>query len=121
MTLNRPFSETLPEDETVRSLRRVCDRHFQRIIAGETFEWSKQLPFDLSREIVGSLPSRVFYSVRSPACGAHDHINVVISPDFYRYVTFAAEYWSRLFIGHGSPPLAPSSDNLGVSAMQSGQ
>jgi hypothetical protein len=59
-----------PSDETVASLRRACDRHFQELSAGHTLEGLQQLPCGLIREILTSLPNGVFNGVGLPALGS---------------------------------------------------
>jgi hypothetical protein len=96
---------TLSEDETVRSLRRVRDRHFHRASASYVLEWPESIPRDLVREIVRSLPDGIFYRVADATSRADGHhLSVRISSLFDLYVTLAAEYWSGLFLGHGKPP-----------------
>lgn len=112
-----PLSQALPEDETVRSLRRVCDLHFKKGAAWHVGEGVKSLPRGLIREIVGCLPEGVIERIARPTVGADDHrVSVRISPLFNSYVTLAAKYWSGLVIGHNSPLSAPSSDNLSGNA-----
>jgi hypothetical protein len=63
----REKKTSLPEDETVRSLRRACDRYFHELGAGHAFEGLQQLPSDLIREIFASLPNNVLRRVSLPA------------------------------------------------------
>jgi hypothetical protein len=56
----------LSEDETVRSLRRACDRHFHALSAGHVLKGFQQLPCSLVREILASLPNDVLRRVSLP-------------------------------------------------------
>lgn len=83
------------EDETKAALRRVCDRYAGAAALGQT------LPHELVHEVFASLPRGVLTAVPNSALGAENNIALNVSPTFYRYVAYAAEYWSGLLLRHG--------------------
>jgi len=86
------------EDETIATLRRLCDRNAGRIKLGQG------LPRELIDEMSASLPHSVFRRVDLPAIGADGHhLSVRIDPAFYWYMADAAEYCFGLAHGHISP------------------
>ena len=97
-------SDSIGQNETISSLRRVCDRHFHKRAIGHVFERGQGLPRDLIREIVASLPNGVFDRVTLAAGRADSHnLTVRVSPLFYCYVAATAEYC--LSLTHDNAPL----------------
>jgi hypothetical protein len=88
-----PSGGLVSQDETVSSLRRVCDRYFHEVGAGHVFERGHSLPRGLIRKIVSGLPNGIFDRVALPAGRANSHhLTVRVSPLFYSYVAATAEY-----------------------------
>jgi hypothetical protein len=91
----------LIDDETINALRRVCDCHFEKFVAGEIFERPEHLPSQFVREIVACLPNGIIERVSPAALGTDSHLLTVrINPMFNAYVAFAAEYLLVLCLGH---------------------
>jgi hypothetical protein len=111
---NSVASDSVSQDETISSLRGVCDRYFHERAAGYVLEPGQGLPRDLIREIVASLPNGVFDRVALSACGAHSHhLAVRVSPLFYSYVAATAEYCLRL--AHDN--ISPKTETVHVKAV----
>ena len=86
---------SVSEDETIISLRRLCDRYARHIKPGEA------LPRGLINEIFTSLPNGIFGSVALPAGGADQQgVTVRVDPRFYIYMAATAEYCHSL--AHGN-------------------
>jgi hypothetical protein len=74
-------------DETIISLRRVCDRYAGHLVPGHA------LPHELIREIFASLPDGIFGSITLPAVGADQQgVTFRVDPLFYTYMAATAEY-----------------------------
>lgn len=79
------------DDETKVALRRVCDRHAGSLRLGH------QLSHELVSEILGSFPAGVLDTVAVATSGTDKRgVALNVSPLFYRYVAYAAEYCSRV-------------------------
>ena len=80
---------SIGDDETIISLRRVCDRY-----AGHIPESGHALPHGLVRDIFSCLPSSIFGCVGLPAVGTDNHrLALRVDPLFYVYMAAATEYW----------------------------
>lgn len=81
------------QDETIAALRRVCDRHFDKIVAWHAFQRTEHLPREFVRDVVACLGDGIIERVRQPASGANCHfLTVRISSLLNAYVALAAQY-----------------------------
>ena len=94
-------------DPTIDSLRRALDRHY-----AAAMESREHVPNGLVGAILGCLPPDIFNCIFLPADVARGpHLAITFKSAFRRYVTFAAEYWADLVLGHSLPSSNRDSTN----------